>query len=399
MPHRVQPVLGDEVEEGTGLLRSPDHQTSRDWLQERIRAAIPHASNTEELLAYLEADGIAIKPRRGPSGDLLGYAAGRPGNLNQDGEQIFHPGGKIAPDLTLPKLKARLETTAPEEHPTTRRERPTTPWRQATDAVETLNSDMTDDIHAQAHITALGELIEATAQKAPDYLRAELRTAARTFARAQRSQIRAENQAAHTLRRAARDIAHTATGPDSSAFAALLAALVWATILAARWHEAKNHAHQAEAARQTLHHLQTAADHALVPVVDNLTVRHPSDQARRILAHDVRAAVPDHVDRIFTDPAWPALATVLADAEAGGHKPHQLLKEAAAQRELMTARRPARILITRIQHTSRNPAPNLRAEAARRTTTMRVSATALSAGVTEPARSAIPAEQKHRPRL
>ncbi|RPK68088.1 Major cell-surface adhesin PAc precursor [Streptomyces sp. ADI95-17] len=142
-------------------------QTSRDWLQDRIRAAIPHAGNTEELLAYLEADGIAIKPRRGPSGDLLGYAVGRPGDLNKDGEQIFHPGGKIAPDLTLPKLKARLETTAPEEHPTARRQRPTTPWHQATDALDTLHQGMTDATHAQAHITARGELIEATAQKAP----------------------------------------------------------------------------------------------------------------------------------------------------------------------------------------------------------------------------------------
>ncbi|MFG2509777.1 relaxase/mobilization nuclease domain-containing protein [Streptomyces rubiginosohelvolus] len=374
-------------------------QTSDDWLQDRIRAAIHHAGNAEELLAYLEADGVAIKPRRAPSGDLLGYAAGRPGDLNKDGKQIFHAGGTIAPDLTLPKLRARLETTAPEEHPTARRQRPTTPWHQATDALDILNSDMADDTHAQAHITALGELIEATAQKAPGHSRAELRTAARTFARAQRPQIRAENQAAHTLRRAARDIAHTATGPDGSAFAALLAALVWATIVAARWHEAQNHAHQAEAARQTLHHLHTAADHALAPVIDNLAARQPSDQARRTLAYDVRAAVPVHADRILTDPAWPALATVLADAEAGGHKPHQLLKEAAAQRELTSGRQPARVLITRIQHTSRNPAPNPRAEAARRTTTMRLSATALSAGVAEPARSAVPAEQKHRPRL
>ncbi|MFJ7900482.1 relaxase/mobilization nuclease domain-containing protein [Streptomyces sp. NPDC096198] len=345
-------------------------ETSRDWLQDRIRAAIPHAGSIAELLAYLEADGIAVRPRRGPSGDLLGYAVGRPGDLNKSGEQIFHPGGKIAPDLTLPKLKARLETTASEEHPTARRERPTTPWHQATDALATLHSDMTDDAHAQAHITALGELIEASAQKAPDHFRADLRAASRAFARAQRSQIRAENQAAHTLRRAARDLAHTATGPDGSAFAVLLAALVWATIAAARWHEARNHAHQAEAARRTLHHLQNAADHALTPVVDKLTSRHPTEQARRTLAHDVRAAVPDQADRILTDPAWLALATVLADAEAGGHEPHQLLKEAAAQRELTTAREPPRVLITRIQHTSRNPAPHRRAEAARRKTTM-----------------------------
>ncbi|MFF7798065.1 relaxase/mobilization nuclease domain-containing protein [Streptomyces olivaceus] len=345
-------------------------QTSRDWLQDRIRAAIPHAGSTEELLAYLEADGIAVKPRRGPSGDLLGYAVGRPGDLNSDGEQIFHPGGKIAPDLTLPKLKGRLETTAPEEHPTARRDQTATPWHRATDALDTLHADMADDTHVQARITALGELIEATTQKAPAHLQAELRAASLAFARAQRSQIRAENQAAHTLRIAARDIAHGATGPDASALATLVAALVWATVLAAHWHEAKGHAHQAEAAFQALQHLQAAADQALTPVLDGLATRQPSGQARRTLVHDVRTAIPNHADRILTDPAWPALATVLADAEAGGHKPHQLLKGAAAQRELTTARQPARVLIIRIQHISRNPAPNSRAAAARRRSTL-----------------------------
>lgn len=224
-------------------------QTSPEWLQGRIRAAIPHVTNAEEFIAYLEADGIEVQVRRGPSGDLLGYAVGRPGDLNEQGEQIFHPGGKIAPDLSLPKIQGRLESSRPEEHPTARRNQPGTPWHQATGALDTLHTDLTDDARAQAHITALGELIEATAQKAPADLRTEIRAASKAFARAQRSQIRAEDRAAHTLRSVARDIANTATGPDGSALAALVAALVWATIVAGRWHEAKGHAHQAEAAR------------------------------------------------------------------------------------------------------------------------------------------------------
>ncbi|SOB83232.1 hypothetical protein SAMN06272789_3434 [Streptomyces sp. 1331.2] len=73
---------------------------------------------------------------------------------------------------------------------------------------------------------------------------------------------------------------------------------------------------------------------------------------------------PDHAARILADPNWPALATILADAEAGGHTPHQLLTEAAARRELGGARLPAKVLIARIQHTSYNPAPNRTVEAA-----------------------------------
>ncbi|MFD9781748.1 relaxase/mobilization nuclease domain-containing protein [[Kitasatospora] papulosa] len=380
-------------------------QTSRQWLQDRIHAAIPHANSAEQLLAYLEADDIQVKPRRGPSGDLLGYAVGRPGDLNKDGEQIYHPGGKIAPDLSLPKLKARLESSAPEEHPTAQRNRLSTPWHQATEALDTLHAEITStstdgsgDARAQAHITALGELIEATAQKAPANHRAQLRTASARFAHAQRSQIRAEERAAHALRTAARDIAHTATGPDGSTLAALTAALLWAAILAARWHEAKGHAHQADAARRAVQHLQSAANNALAPTLTELEARRPGEGTHRTLAHDVRAAVPEHAERILADPGWPALATVLADAEAGGHKPHQLVKEAAAQRELTTARQPARVLITRIQHTSRNPAPNRRAEAARLRSTTASAFNASPLGIQPPTGTAAPTSQQGRPR-
>ncbi|MFI1740861.1 relaxase/mobilization nuclease domain-containing protein [Streptomyces sioyaensis] len=380
-------------------------QPAQQWLEDRIRAAIPHVTDVEELLAYLEADGVLLQVKRGPSGGPLGYAAGRPGDLNGKQEQIFHPGGKIAPDLTLPKLKDRLATSTPEEHPTARRNQPTTPWHTATNALDTLHNDLTDttrdggsDACAQAHIAALGELIEATAQRTPPELRAELQAAAKTFARAQRSQIRTEDRAADAVRIAARDIINTATRPDGSALAALLSAMVWATILASRWHEAKQHAHQADAARQALQHLQAAADHALAPTLAELQHRQPMEQARRTLASDVRSAVPNHAQRILADPAWPALATVLADAETGGHTPHQLLKEAAAQRELDTARQPARVLITRIQHTGRNPVPNLRAEAARRRTTMATDITSQQVQAPQPTAATPPTGQQHRQR-
>ncbi|MGW2406029.1 relaxase/mobilization nuclease domain-containing protein [Streptomyces sp. NPDC001739] len=374
-------------------------QTSPEWLQGRIRAAIPHVSNAEEFIAYLEADGIEVQVRRGPSGDPLGYAVGRPGDFNEDGEQIFHPGGKTSPDLSLPKIKARLESSQPEEHPTARRNRPSTPWHQATDALDALHTDLADDAHAQAHITALGELIEAIAQKAPADLGAELHAASKVFARAQRSQIRGEDRAAHALRNAARDIAYTATGPDGSALAALVSGLVWAAIIAGRWHEAKGHAQQADAARQALQHLQTAADHALAPTLTDLAQRQPKEETRRTLARDVRAAIPEHAERILTDTGWPALATVLADAEARGHKPHQLLKEAASQRELATARQPARVLLTRIQHTSRNPTPNRRAAAARlRTTTAAPHPPTAPDYAQPPTATTTPAELQHRQR-
>ncbi|WP_242552745.1 relaxase/mobilization nuclease domain-containing protein, partial [Streptomyces beijiangensis] len=38
-------------------------QTSREWLEGRIRAAIPHAGGPEELLAYLDAGDVLVKAR------------------------------------------------------------------------------------------------------------------------------------------------------------------------------------------------------------------------------------------------------------------------------------------------------------------------------------------------
>ena len=350
-------------------------QTSRQWLEDRIREAIPHAHNAEELLAYLQADGVQVKPRYGPSGDLLGYSAGRPGDLNKDGQQVFHPGGKIAPDLSLPRLQARLATTTPAEHPTARRNRPSSPWQRATQALDTLTADFTDPAtssgttgdgsRAQAQIAALGELIEATAQAAPEELRTELRAATKVFARAQRSQTRAEHTAPASLRTAARDLIHAGNGKDGSAAATLLAALLWAAVLAGRWHEARGHAQQTAAAHQAVQHLQIAYDQAAAKPLADLAHRQPNQETRNTLAADVRNGIPEHAARILADPDWPALATVLADAEAAGHQPRHLLNEAAARRELDTARQPARVLLSRIQHTARNPAPNPRAEAAR----------------------------------
>src|SRR5690348_9437956 len=66
--------------------------------------------------------------------------------------------------------------------------RPARRGNQATDALDTLHTDLADDTHAQAHFSALGELIEVTAQTAPANLRAELQAASEAFARARHSE-------------------------------------------------------------------------------------------------------------------------------------------------------------------------------------------------------------------
>ncbi|WP_175488430.1 hypothetical protein [Streptomyces qinglanensis] len=119
-------------------------------------------------------------------------------------------------------------------------------------------------------------------------------------------------------------------------------------IAAARWHEKRGHQQQAAAAHQALTHLRTAYEHTSQPALAALTRRTPQAETAQRYEQDLRAAVPEHAERVLADPAWPALAASLTEAERGGHRPRQVLAEAASRRELDSADRPAEVLNWRI---------------------------------------------------
>ena len=51
--------------------------------------------------------GVRLRHDTHNPGEVTGYAVGLPGDLTADGDQIYYGGGKLAPDLTLPKLRRR----------------------------------------------------------------------------------------------------------------------------------------------------------------------------------------------------------------------------------------------------------------------------------------------------
>jgi hypothetical protein len=75
-------------------------------LRRRVRAAAGACSDLPSFLERLRADGVLVRERysqRTP-GEVTGYAVA----LRPDGrEPVWFGGGKLAPDLTLPKLQAR----------------------------------------------------------------------------------------------------------------------------------------------------------------------------------------------------------------------------------------------------------------------------------------------------
>ena len=194
--------------------------------------------------------------------------------------------------------------------------------------------------------------VHNAAAAAPRPTRTELRAAAAAFNRANRSTIRGQHQQAHALRTAGRELVRALTDEDGSAFVALLCTAILVIQVLEHWHQTRGHQQQAAAAQQSLTHLQTAYEHAAQPVITQLALRTPSSPETQRLADAVRATAPEHADRILTDPGWPALATVLAQAESAGQAPRRILADAAQQRELGTADRPAEVLLWRIRNTT-----------------------------------------------
>ncbi|MGW4888774.1 mobilization protein [Streptomyces murinus] len=353
--------------------RQGQDTTTREILRTRVRQAVAAASTETEFFALLEATSVAVRPKIGPSGDVLGYSVALPGDLNKHGEPVWFSGSTLAGDLSLPKIRHRLTATTPEPAPA----RAADPWHQATAATERIPRRLThgDDHVAQGQLVALGGALDLLPLTAPAAARSELERAAAVFERATRSRITADLDSARVLRRSVQTILRTrAATRDGAGLAMLLDAALIAVAFAKHWHRTHQHAQQEAAAQQALVHLQTAYAQVAVPVLDDLARRAPGIQTKQRYARHLQQAVPEHADRILKDPAWDALATVLADAETAGHNPSPLLDQALGQRALNNARNPARALTWRIHRLGQRHAPGPLAQAAMARSTTRLPA-------------------------
>ncbi|NED79053.1 mobilization protein, partial [Streptomyces sp. SID11233] len=166
----------------------------RETLREAVRQALAGAATENEFFTRLRDAGLRVEVRLAPSGDALGYNVALPGDRNRDGQPIWYPGSKLAPDLSLPKIRHRLTTAEPGQETTTASShgaghpdwsRPARARRAATTVAEhTLALLNPTNDEAAAQLVGAGELLDALAQTSPGVTRAELRAAARSFERA-----------------------------------------------------------------------------------------------------------------------------------------------------------------------------------------------------------------------
>lgn len=178
--------------------------TSREILRLRVRRAVAAAADETEFFTVLEATGVTVRLKRGPSGDALGCNFALPGDTNDKGEPVFYSGSTLAPDLSLPKIRRRLATTSPEPVSV----RPGNPWHQATAASERIPHHLThgDDPTGQGQLVALGAALDLLPVTGPAALKAQLEQAAAVFERATRSRITADLDSTRVLRRSVQAI-------------------------------------------------------------------------------------------------------------------------------------------------------------------------------------------------
>ncbi|MGW7423573.1 relaxase/mobilization nuclease domain-containing protein [Streptomyces sp. NPDC054813] len=342
-------------------------RTAREELRETVRRAVAGATSEEEFFDRLAAAGLLIRKRIAPSGDLLGYKVALPEDRNAQDEPVFYPGARLAPDLSLPRIRERWSAdghtpgTAPREpapsSPASARRRTASAAWQAVLIVE-----HGDDAVAAAYIAAAGEVLDALAQTSAAHTRSELREAAWAFERASRSHVQAERGHDRALRQAARDLVHggpaLGRGEDGATTAMAIDMLFFLITAAAHWHAKKDHAQQAAAAHQAAEHLRAAYKAAAAQPLGILYERgrHLNRPLRMRQTALLREAVPELAEQILAEPGWYALAATLVDAEAAGHNPAALLTEAVGQRELDTASSISDVLVWRLRRAADLPA-------------------------------------------
>jgi hypothetical protein len=135
---------------------------ARDQLRDAVRRALAGASTEEEFFRRLTAQGVRITKRVAPSGDVTGFTVALPGDRNRDGKPVWFSGSKLAPDLSLPRIRQRLAANAaPPSDGTTE---PAQARRAGTTATaEALRSlDRDDSEEAADQLVGIGEVLDAS---------------------------------------------------------------------------------------------------------------------------------------------------------------------------------------------------------------------------------------------
>jgi hypothetical protein len=283
--------LAEEVrrrEKGVPPSAGPD----RDVLRRRVRVAAAGATDLPGFFARLRSDGVLVKERRSQRNpdQVTGYAVALPAG----GEPVWFGGGKLAPDLSLPRLQDRWASSSPRMNPrhgAGERTSPLTAFErarvlaQAQLAAEHANEHIRKhggDPAAVADATWASADLFAAVARVTDYRHrtGKLTQAADLFEQAARPARRRTTQptvSGHRVRSVARGLlAVRRTLPsETRQVLALLAQLQSLAATVARLRETQGLAAQAAAARAAAEKLAIARSaQGRVPTTRASSVRH-----------------------------------------------------------------------------------------------------------------------------
>ncbi|MBQ1076691.1 relaxase [Micromonospora sp. C31] len=276
--------------------------TPRDELRRRVRTAVAAAGSELEFLDRLRQAGVLIRVRRSTvnADEITGYAVALPGAGTGDGQSVWFSGGRLAPDLTLPKLRRRWGDPPPAAGLPSRG-RVTARAQALRDAAsvtqvaaeEIRRSAREDPAAAQAAATAAADVLTSLAYAREGSLRGPLHRAAEVLDRAARdmyARTARTTSLSYELRAMSRLVAlmgRIAGDEDSVAAMALVLDMARLADALEYLRTAQQRLHQAEAARDAAQQLRTLAAGGQRPVTTPLTVAvTPSptvDSARRAM--------------------------------------------------------------------------------------------------------------------
>ena len=268
-------------------------ETPRDVLRRRVRVAAAGAGNEQEFFARLHEAGVMVQLRESGTtpGQITGYSVALPGSTSADGAPIYFSGGRLAPELTLPKLRLRWGT-APAA-PARERVRPSraeriTVLNQAADTARTAAAQMraaapSDPAVAQAIAQAAADTLHAAAYAVEGRAGGPLTRAAEVFDRAARDlygRVARTGPRSYEMRAMARLVALMGrVSGDEDTWAVLKLVLELARLgdTLAWLREAQQRLHQAQAARTAAALLRAqAAEGGTRPAASTLTPTPPA---------------------------------------------------------------------------------------------------------------------------
>lgn len=343
----------------------------RITLQSKVREAAAVSGSDDEFFAAIQRAGLRLNRRTAPDGAVTGYSVALPGDRTGAGRAVWYSGSRLAPDLSLPRVRERwtgvpagVGAAAAGQFASQ-----AAMWQAAAGHVHQAAAILGHSGNASGagEMVALSDFLTTFAAQAPSEVSRELRDAARAFERAGRAPTsrQMDSDASRHLRTAAQLLVMSASlgvsGGEAAAAITILVAVALAVIAAQRYHQAAQHRAQEHAAAGAGHHLRAATEIAYGASAgtnrkrgsratwQRAELRPEGPGLAAAYTSVVHKAIPDVAERVLGEAAWPALAATLKQAENAGYEPARVLAEVMAQRSLGDAESAAEVLVWRLQ--------------------------------------------------